>query len=761
MIAQPYEKNLPKILIVEDEALLAMDLAQSLEDLGYVVTGTAFTGTDAVKEALESRPDLILMDINLPGELDGIAAYSRIREQIDVPVVYLTGYSEKDILERAKKTEPYGYLGKPISLSELRSTLDTALYKHAADKRVRESEERLRFVLESLPDLLFTLTSDGVFCDYYQPYHLDRLYVPPDKFLGRHYKEILPAEVAQLLEEALCRLQDTNSPQQFEYRMVIRDEESWFNAKISAQRNQDGGTGGVTIVVRDVTDRKRLEDTLSAQRDLGLALSAVSNLDEAFQLCMNAAIEVSGMEAAGIYMVGEDLSLHLVAHRGISDEFLGKVRHFPKELPEGRIVLAGSPHYYGSDPQVLSPFMREAMRKEGFRGTLVIPIVDQERVICSLHLASKKYDNIPFPIRKAIETIAAQMGSAVARIQAEEARGESEELYRALVETTDTGYVILDQQGNVLGANSEYVRLTGHKKVDEIKGRSVVEWTAKHDRQRNAREVEQCFANGSVRNLEIDYADGQGRVTPIEINATTVARTHGGMQIVTLCRDITERKKTEKQLKASLREKEILLREVHHRVKNNLSIIESLLRIQSRYAQNEALPSMIEEIQDRIKSMAMAHELLYQSENLSEISAGKYLRRLVAHLSASAGELSRGVNRITEIQEMHVAMETAIPLGFIVTELVSNSFKHAFPEGQAGELQLSLRSVADRQLELLIRDDGVGIGRNIDLKTPKSCGLTLVYALVKQLNGQIEIGNNIGTEVRVLFRDKRRETAKH
>lgn len=136
------------------------------------------------------------------------------------------------------------------------------------------------------------------------------------------------------------------------------------------------------------------------------------------------------------------------------------------------------------------------------------------------------------------------------RKRAEEAVRKSEAKYRTLIETTDTGFVIVGSDGRVLDANAEYVRLTGHKTQQEIIGRKVTEWTAKHDRSRNARAVRECLVNGSVRNLEIEYVDGEGRLTPIEINGT-VLQTAEGVRIVTLCRDITERKQVEQALRKS------------------------------------------------------------------------------------------------------------------------------------------------------------------------------------------------------------------
>ena len=138
------------------------------------------------------------------------------------------------------------------------------------------------------------------------------------------------------------------------------------------------------------------------------------------------------------------------------------------------------------------------------------------------------------------------------RKKAEESLRQSESMYRALIETTSTGFVIIDQQGRVIEANSEYVRLTGHRNLDEIRGRSVIEWTADYEKEKNANAVKECFEKGKVRNLEIDYVDADGKITPIEINATVV-EIGGARQILTLCRDITERKQAEEALRESER----------------------------------------------------------------------------------------------------------------------------------------------------------------------------------------------------------------
>lgn len=143
---------MPSILIVEDELLLAKGLANYLRNFGYETAGIVTTGEDAIRRVEEQRPDLILMDVQLGDEIDGIKAAELIRKRFDVPIVYLTGFTEADVIERAKKTHPYGYLSKPVGVAELRSTIETALYKYEADKKVRESENRYFTLIETMAE---------------------------------------------------------------------------------------------------------------------------------------------------------------------------------------------------------------------------------------------------------------------------------------------------------------------------------------------------------------------------------------------------------------------------------------------------------------------------------------------------------------------------------------------------------------------------------------------------------------------------------
>ncbi|MBU7044938.1 MAG: PAS domain S-box protein, partial [Theionarchaea archaeon] len=220
--------------------------------------------------------------------------------------------------------------------------------------------------------------------------------------------------------------------------------------------------------------------------------------------------------------------------------------------------------------------------------------------------------------------------------------------------------------------------------------------------------------------------------------------------ILSILRDVTERKKVDEKIKASLKEKEVLLREIHHRVKNNLQVISSLLSLQSAYINDSQLKEMLKEIKNRIRSMALIHEKLYQSEALAKTNFEEYIRSLAHGLVCSYAISTGAVTLTVDVGDVSLSINTAIPCGLIINELVSNSLKHAFPDGK-GEIRIALYPVND-SIELVISDNGVGIPEDIDFKTTETLGLRLVTILVEdQLNGEISLIRNKGTEFRIRF----------
>lgn len=209
--------------------------------------------------------------------------------------------------------------------------------------------------------------------------------------------------------------------------------------------------------------------------------------------------------------------------------------------------------------------------------------------------------------------------------------------------------------------------------------------------------------------------------------------------------------KQDEQLKASLDEKEVLLKEIHHRVKNNMQIISSLLSLQSKYIKDEEDLKIFKESQNRVKSMALIHEHLYSRSNLSRINLEGYIHTLVSGLFQSYG-VNQLIKANYDLDNVSLDVDRAISCGLIINELVSNSLKYAFPENKIGEITLSLKRSDDNKLIMIVADNGIGLPRNLDYRKTDSLGLQLVTALVEQIDGEIDLNTSKGTVFTINFK---------
>ena len=213
---------------------------------------------------------------------------------------------------------------------------------------------------------------------------------------------------------------------------------------------------------------------------------------------------------------------------------------------------------------------------------------------------------------------------------------------------------------------------------------------------------------------------------------------------------LNESRKNEEQVKASLREKNILLQEIYHRVNNNLQIILSMFKLQQYNIKSDEVRNVLQSSQNRIRSMALIHEQLYRSENLMDVNFSKYIENLVMHLYSSFHFDPDKVVFEQNIKDVELTINSAIPCGLIANELISNCLKHAFPENQ-GKFSVSM-SGDDRNYTLLIEDDGIGFSENFDLENPANLGLQLVGILVDQMHGKLDISGEKGTSIKITFK---------
>jgi len=218
---------------------------------------------------------------------------------------------------------------------------------------------------------------------------------------------------------------------------------------------------------------------------------------------------------------------------------------------------------------------------------------------------------------------------------------------------------------------------------------------------------------------------------------------------------LDEMRRAEDQIKASLQEKEVLLKEIHHRVKNNLQVIYSLLRLQSAHIKDKHDLEIFKESRNRVMSMAFVHEKLYQSEDLAMIDFAEYSRKLATSLFHSYAAYPEIIALEINVEDVFLGIDNAIPCGLIINELVSNCLKHAFPKGKKGKIRVELRSDKDLhagdKFTLTVSDDGIGFPKDLDFRNADTLGLQLVTTLVKQLKGTIELDRDGGTEFKITF----------
>jgi PAS domain S-box-containing protein len=327
---------------------------------------------------------------------------------------------------------------------------------------------------------------------------------------------------------------------------------------------------------------------------------------------------------------------------------------------------------------------------------------------------------------------------------------ESEQRFRRLVDSNIIGVVIYKTDGTIIEANEAFLRMTGFTKSDyplNWFALTPLEWQAVEEQV-----LDEINTLGVAQPLEKEIRHKNGRSIPVLVGA---ARLDEPAQVITFVLDLSETKRKEAQIRASLAEKEVLLREVHHRVKNNLEVIISLAELQTIKISDPAVMASIRELQERIRSIALVHENLYRSENLEQIQVQTYLEKVVHFLIISFAPSGSDVN--VDADDIVMNIEQAIPCGLIVNELVTNAFKHAFPHGtqhlnQPEARRIKIRLEQDEQnYRLTVSDNGIGLPADLDPQQATTLGLRLVNLLSLQLHGQMQAETAAGARFRITF----------
>lgn len=338
------------------------------------------------------------------------------------------------------------------------------------------------------------------------------------------------------------------------------------------------------------------------------------------------------------------------------------------------------------------------------------------------------------------------------RIHIIESLVNSERKYRLSFDNSRDAINVFSEDRQILEVNKKLIQLSKYTKKELLQMKlNDLYIEASSPKTKERIKIMQMGEEPPIFKATLMSKDKQN--IPVEIGVTPLKKIFGEeIVFISNIRDITKRVNSENDLKAALKEKEILLKEIHHRVKNNLMIISSLLNLQSKYIKDKTALKVFKESQNRAKSMALIHEYLYRSTDLKRINFGDYIRVLTIELfhtyTIDPSQITLNLN----IENIMVDIDIAVPLGLIVNELVTNSMRHAFPGNKCGKINIEFYH-SDNKFTLIVSDNGIGFPEDLNFENTDSLGLQLVNSLTNQIHGTIKLEDGRGTEFKIIFKE--------
>ena len=577
------------------------------------------------------------------------------------------------------------------------------------EQELRESNARFESLLEALPDVIYFKDLEGR--NLIVNRAMENLTgLRKNQIIGKKDEEIFPAELA-----LQCRKSDLKV---LEERRPIRSYETTIDRYGRTQHYETikvpvfglaNNLIGIVGISRNITELKQAEDRLKESERSFRSLFENSTV--------------------GIY----------------------------RTSPDGRILLANPTLIRMLGYDGFAELAARNLEKDGFEPgyprKLFMERLEKEEEIRGLEAAWTKKDGSIIFVRESARAIRDESGKILyfegtveditEKREAELKLAAQRELLQTVIDSAEDIIFILDKDHRILLFNRAAEELF-KVSAAEIMGKSMAElypaenWPSARDRFDRA-------LRGEIVRDDV-HLDFRGRKMILSVTEVPLRNEAG--EIYGLCgiaRDVSRRVELERELESSLQEKEALLREIHHRVKNNMQIISSLLNLQACHVQNPVLTAILRDCQNRIRSMAIIHEHLYKSTNLSRIDFADYLNRLLLHLYNVHRQSQARIELETELQPLEMEIGSAIPLGMLASELISNSFKHAFPDGRSGRVRIILQSIPPSGFRLEISDDGVGLPDDFSVERTMTFGLQLVGLLRDQIGARLEVDRTSGT----------------
>lgn len=707
-----------------------------------------------------NRYDVVLLDLSLP-DSQGIETFNRVQQAAPrVPVVVLSGLDDETLAVQAVREGAQDYLVKGrVDGNLLVRSIYYAIERNRVQQALRDEERKREKILETMIDGMVVIDLNGNFTYANRAaaatLGFDETSLPQQHLLNLvcnydpHRRENEGEQPNDHpLSVALTRQRQVEEQ---ECRFITRSgEQKWLSVNAAPLFDEAGQLYGAIASFRDITERKRAQENIRRREAI---LEAVGFTAERLlkTACWESGLELvlehlgQALQASRAYFfenqVTEDGSPHahprdywvvpgigpLPGARWLFD-FSNQFSQFGRWM---ELLRQGLPVIVVGEELSLSE--KALLEKVGIYSIVAIPVfVEQEWWGILYFDFIQSHWKISVPEVEALQAAANTLGAAVQRSRVETALRRSETLYRVLVEQISDAIVIIDQEGIVRFVNPATETLFQRSTSDLLTEAFG-------------------FPLGSEDAPEINILRKDRPAAIAEMRVTETEWAGEPVYLVSL-RDITARKQAEEKIAASLREKEALLKEIHHRVKNNMQVISSLLNLQTYEVKDKQVLEVLRESQSRIKSMALVHEKLYQSPDLALIDFGAYIRSLATYLFRMyVIDLNR-ISLAIDVQDVYLSVDVAIPCGLIVNELISNCLKHAFPDGRTGQISIHLHPLGDFY-ELVIQDDGVGLPAGLNFRETESLGMQLICTLIRQIDGQIETSQEAGTTFRILFQE--------
>lgn len=547
-------------------------------------------------------------------------------------------------------------------------------------------------------------------------------------------------------------------------RDQLLEEIEFLNKRIADMENQETVT---TVTDEKIAKLVNIEDQL-----LGL-----HSLEEKLKMITEGLVDIFNADFARIWLIlpgdlcdkgciygsfGEDVHscsdkshcLHLLASSGRYTHINGDHRRVPLgSYKIGKIGLGLFPKLISNDVTMdLNIHDLEWAEKNGLVSFAGFQLISKEmHPVGVLALFSKQ--EIYHQELKLIEDLAHTTSQVIQSGKYQKSLQMSEERFRAVAESAIDAIVTTDMDGEIIYYNNSLNNIFGYT-GGELKGKSLTLLMPERNQEIYIKELEKFRSSGEHRLIgKVVRTTGLKKDKtefPFEMSLSRW-ESNEKTYLTSIIRDLTERKKMELQIQESLEEKELLLKEIHHRVKNNLMVIFSLLNLQSQYIKDKDDYQMLLECQNRTKSMALIHERLYRSDNLKSIDFSDYVKSLSKDLLRTYSVDQSRVKLNMELERVDLDVNVSIPLGLIVNELISNSLKYAFPDGE-GEINLTIKSIGNDKV-LKVSDNGVGIPEDIDFKNADTLGFQLINNLTKQIDGEIHLDQSVSTTFTITLKD--------